>query len=262
MSTPTNGSSKADYSSHMQAKTFFEAHAANLALDVILSSSTASDLYRHGPVKKDTSIRQKTSVFSALYTFNGTQSDVDKFLMLADACTDVTTTSGCAQCTQSLKVDVCQLFAISSPNSLLHQFAHSQVHKTRPVTYPPPDRVSYSSPLRPPAIPINYVPHDPPILFFPFVLIEHDHAVLCRGRKMTDAYYLLFVYVCTCLILVLFCSKDSLKYPSAIAIQQQLYRHHHRSLFSSSLLNVMSFASNIFTDGGKAIDKVYPDTSV
>ena len=134
MSTPVNHNfSVGDYSSHLQAKAFLESHAKNLTL---------SGLRRYGPVKKAASVRPHTSVFSALFDFNGTQSDADNILKKVDACSDLTTVSGCAQCKQSLNFDVCRLFAIAAPNSLLHGIAHSQVVKERPPTFPPPNRVS------------------------------------------------------------------------------------------------------------------------
>lgn len=60
-------------------------------------------------------------------------------------------------------------------------------------------------------------------------------------------------------------AKDPLLYPSALSLPAQAskrHHHHRRQLFSSSLVSVFTAGSSFFSNFGKGIDKVDPESTM
>jgi hypothetical protein len=119
MATPTNYT-QYDFTSLETAKS---------VMDVLAQVMVTSDVRQHGahvlqppadspPQDSFFGVQlRETSVFAAIYTFNGTEADLAALISAVQSCRALGTTSGCTSC----RWDLCEVFNSTTPSSVLHQ---------------------------------------------------------------------------------------------------------------------------------------------
>jgi hypothetical protein len=115
-----------------------------------MSPSARSDqtrIVRYGPIQKvGLPNLAETSIFTGIYTFNGTSKDLAALISASQSCRHLDSKDGCTACRKRTGWDLCKVFQSLAPSSLLYDLATSSLGSS-PVGRKP-SKVSLSWPAR------------------------------------------------------------------------------------------------------------------